>query len=166
MNKMNEHSNHIDDQSNITLIFKSQLTNDKELRVFGTAMDPWFIGKDIAEFLGYINTDKALRDHVDEEDKITLDQFRKTRGERIVPPFVKNLQPHTILINESGLYSLIMRSKLEKAKQFKRWVTSEVLPSIRKTGNYNIPLTLSTDNVPSIMGLLDPLKAEALKMIL
>lgn len=85
--------------------------------------EPFFVGKDIAEVLGYSNPQKAIRDHVDEEDKTLNDSFtvNGTKG---------------ILINESGLYSLILRSQLPKARQFKRWVTSEVLPSIRRHGMY------------------------------
>lgn len=88
--------------------------------------EPWFVGKDVASALGYSNERKAVRDHVDDEDK---------RGERIGTPYgVQNMT----VINESGLYSLILSSKLDSAKKFKRWVTSEVLPSIRKTGSYSI----------------------------
>lgn len=86
--------------------------------------EPWFVGKDIAEILGYSNTNKALKDHVDEEDK---------RGYRIVTPLGKQTAK---VINESGLYSLILSSKMPNAKKFKRWVTSEVLPAIRKHGAY------------------------------
>lgn len=89
--------------------------------------DPWFVGKDVASTLGYKNTKDALSRHVDQEDK------------RVVafPDHLQNMQKTTI-INESGLYSLILRSKLESAKRFKRWVTSEVLPSIRKAGSYSM----------------------------
>ncbi|MGG5376017.1 bro family toxin-antitoxin system, toxin component [Enterococcus sp. DIV0213j] len=91
--------------------------------------EPFFVGKDVAEVLGYSNTRKAIKDHVDDEDK---------RAERIVTP-LGGMQTLN-LINESGLYSLILKSKLSNAKKFKRWVTSEVLPSIRKTGSYsNVP---------------------------
>lgn len=89
--------------------------------------EPWFVGKDIAEALGYVNTKKALADHVDVEDK---------RGSQIVTP--GGIQTMTI-INESGLYSLILSSKLPNAKMFKRWVTSEILPAIRKSGHYDAP---------------------------
>ena len=85
---------------------------------------PRLIGKDVAEALGYLNPQKALRDHVDDEDKLT---------ERIV---LSGQNREVILINESGLYSLILSSKLPSAKRFKRWVTSEVLPAIRQTGSY------------------------------
>lgn len=86
--------------------------------------EPYFVGKDVAEILGYINPSKALADHVDEDDKLNNDSL-SSLGQR-----------GGWLINESGLYSLILSSKLPKAKEFKRWVTSEVLPSIRKHGMY------------------------------
>lgn len=86
--------------------------------------EPWFVGKDVAEILGYVNTPKAIRDHIDDEDKLT---------ERIV---LSGQNREVILINESGLYALIFGSKLPSAKKFKRWVTKEVLPAIRKTGQY------------------------------
>ncbi len=86
--------------------------------------EPWLIGKDVTEALGYSNARKALADHVDEEDKGVTK--RDTLG---------GAQEMTI-INESGLYSLVLSSKLPGAKKFKRWVTSEVLPSIRKAGGY------------------------------
>ena len=88
--------------------------------------EPYFVGKDVAEILGYANTSKALIDNVDDEDKLnneTLSSLGQRGG---------------WLINESGLYSLILSSKLPNAKKFKRWVTSEVLPAIRKTGSYSI----------------------------
>ena len=84
----------------------------------------FFVGKDVAKVLGYINTRDALRQHVDNEDK--LESQITTSGQR------RNI----IFINESGLYSLVLSSKLPSAKAFKRWVTSEVLPQIRKTGGY------------------------------
>ena len=93
--------------------------------------EPWLVGKDVAERLGYKNTKDALLRHVDEEDKGVVKH--DTLGGK---------QEMTV-INESGLYSLIFSSRLPKAKEFKRWVTSEVLPAIRKTGSYN---TLSTDD--------------------
>ncbi len=86
--------------------------------------EPWFVGKDVAEVLGYSDTAQAIRKHVEEEDKGVVEMT--TPGGK---------QPLTI-INESGLYSLILSSKLPTAKKFKRWVTSEVLPAIRKHGGY------------------------------
>lgn len=86
--------------------------------------EPWFSGKDVAVALGYSNPHKAIRDHVDNEDKGVNETFTPG-GKQVIA-----------VINESGLYSLILSSKLPTAKAFKRWVTSEVLPSIRKTGGY------------------------------
>ena len=90
--------------------------------------EPWFVGKDVAAALGYENTRDALAKHVDEEDKNTVAIRDGIQG-----------NPNMVIINESGLYSLIFGSKLEGAKRFKRWVTNEVLPSIRKTGSYTLP---------------------------
>lgn len=87
--------------------------------------EPWFLGKDVADILGYSNSRKALSDHVDEEDKNTVTIRDGISG-----------NPNKTIINESGVYALIFGSKLPKAKEFKRWVTSEVLPSIRKKGIY------------------------------
>lgn len=84
----------------------------------------FFVGKDVAKVLGYVNTSKAIQQHVDEEDKGTL------------PIRESAYETRAIIINESGLYSLILSSKLPQAKAFKRWVTSEVLPQIRRTGGY------------------------------
>ncbi|MGN0692124.1 MAG: BRO family protein [Oscillospiraceae bacterium] len=89
--------------------------------------EPYFIGKDVAEILGYQNGSRDVNRHTDEEDR------QKTMI------FDGNQDRETIIINESGLYSLILSSKLPKAKEFKRWVTSEVLPSLRKTGSYTVP---------------------------
>ena len=100
--------------------------------------EPYFVGKDVAEILGYANTSKALIDHVDDEDKLnneTLSSLGQRGG---------------WLINESGLYSLILSSKLSNAKKFKRWVTSEILPAIRKTGSYSI------QNKPDSYTIEDP----------
>ena len=96
------------------------------VRIMEINGEPYFVGKDVAEILGYANTSKALIDHVDDEDKLnneTLSSLGQRGG---------------WLINESGLYSLILSSKLSNAKKFKRWVTSEILPAIRKTGSYSI----------------------------
>lgn len=87
---------------------------------------PYFVGKDVAEILGYSNTRKALLDHVDEEDKTDGVTIRDSIGREQAP----------VLINESGLYSLILSSKMPNARRFKRWVTSEILPTIRKHGVY------------------------------
>lgn len=100
-----------------------------EVRTVTINDEPWFVGKDVAQVLGYQNPQKALRDHVDDDEKTVNDSFT-----------VNGTQ--AVLINESGLYSLILSSKLPGAKEFKRWVTSEILPSIRKHGAYMTPETL------------------------
>lgn len=101
-----------------------------EIRTTEMNDDVWFVGKDVAQALGYQNPQRAIRDHVDEEDKGVTETVTPG-GKQSVP-----------IINESGLYSLVLSSKLPKAKQFKRWVTGEVLPSIRKHGAYMTPKTL------------------------
>ena len=107
--------------------------------------EPYFVGKDVAEILGYTNTRKALIDHVDEEDK-TSNETLRVNGTNLT------------LINESGLYSLILKSKLPQAKQFKRWVTNEVLPSIRKHGLYATDELL--DNPDFLIEAITKLKEE------
>lgn len=88
--------------------------------------EPWFVGKDVADVLGYKNTKDALAKHVDAEDKL---------GSQIA---TSGQNRNMTIINESGLYSLVLSSKLPSAKKFKRWVTSEVLPALRKTGQYQV----------------------------
>lgn len=95
-----------------------------KIRVEEIEQIPWFVGKDIAEILGYANPLKAIREHVDDEDK--------GMNETVTPGGRQQM----VIINESGLYSLILSSKLPKAKEFKRWITNEVIPSIRKNGGY------------------------------
>ena len=100
-----------------------------EIRTVNIDCEPWFVGVDIATALGYSNTRDAIAKHIDNEDKATV-AIHDGRQKRNITA-----------INESGLYSLILSSELPSAKAFKRWVTSEVLPSIRKTGSYQKPLT-------------------------
>lgn len=97
-----------------------------EIRTIKQADEIYFVGKDVAEILGYADTDKAIRNHVDEEDKLTR-QFSGSGQARSM-----------VTINESGLYSLVLSSKLPSAKRFKRWVTSEVLPALRRDGGYMV----------------------------
>ena len=94
------------------------------LRGLKISGEPWFVGKDVAAALGYVDTAQAIRKHVDDEDKGVVEATTPGGKQKITT------------INESGLYSLILSSKMPKAKAFKRWVTSEVLPAIRKTGAY------------------------------
>lgn len=101
-----------------------------QIRTLEIDGEPWFAGKDVAESLGYVKPLNAIAAHVDEDDSLKqglIDSMGRTQ--------------ETIIINESGLYSLILSSSLESAKKFKRWITSEVIPSIRKTGSYNLPQT-------------------------
>ena len=129
----------------------------KKLDIIKKDDDIWFRAKIVANILKYTNTRKAIRDHVDLEDKITLNDLKswgndsfplKNGGPKLGP---SKLPPaNAIYINESGLYSLILRSDMDKAKEFKRWVTKEVLPSIRKTGKYefnNRPYKMLTFNI-------------------
>lgn len=90
---------------------------------------PYFVGKDVAEALGYLKTENAIANHVDEEDKTST----------LIQGSGSNYKSKAIVINESGVYALVFSSKLPTAKKFKRWVTSEVLPAIRKTGSYSQP---------------------------
>ena len=112
--------------------------------------EPYFVGKDVAEILGYKNINDALIRHIEEEDKsdVVLHDGRQNRNMKI--------------INESGLYSLILSSKLPSAKKFKRWVTSEVLPSIRKHGGYLTPQKIEEVllNPDTIIQLATSLKDE------
>mgnify|MGYP000339709815 CR=1 FL=1 len=112
--------------------------------------EPWFVGKDVAVVLGYGDTDQALRKHIDDEDKLT----RRFDGSG------QNRQ--MTIINESGLYSLVLSSKLPTAKKFKRWVTSEVIPSIRKHGAYMTPdkLEAAILNPDTMIKLCTALKDE------
>ena len=124
---------------------------ENEITVIKCRDEIWFRGKDIAKALGYEKTRNAISKHVNDDDKSILENLR--RGPQIRAPF-KNEQGGSTFINESGLYSLIFGSKLESAKAFKRWVTKNVLPSIRKTGrydyymndNYNNTLTFKIEN--------------------
>lgn len=108
--------------NNLKVFANNEFGNIRAINIDGV---PWVVGKDVALALSYTNPQKAIRDHVTEDDKTVNDLFtvNGTKG---------------ILINESGLYSLILSSKLPRAKEFKHWVTSEVLPSIRKTGSYTV----------------------------
>ena len=107
---------------------------ENEISVIKCRDEIWFRGKDIVKALGYVKTSNAILKHVNDNDKSILEDLR--RGAQIEAPF-KNEQGGSIFINESGLYSLIFGSGLELAKNFKRWVTKDVLPSIRKTGRYD-----------------------------
>ena len=137
----------------------------QKLNIIKKDDDVWFRAKTVASILGYSNSRKVINDHVDEEDKCKLNEL-KSGGPNSLPltevgendqksksndslPLTGNLK-NTIYINESGLYSPILKSNMDKAKEFKRWVTKEVLPSIRKTGKYefnNRPYKMLTFNI-------------------
>ena len=115
------------------------INNDSEI---------YFRGKDVARFLGYSDTVSAIRDHIDDEDKNKLDELWAENNSALT-----SNEKNSIYINESGLYSLILRSNKEEAKYFKKWITSEILPSIRKTGQYSTKLPIH--NQLSIMNEKD-----------
>lgn len=122
----------------------------QDVRTVTIDNEPYFVGKDVADILGYSNQRDALSKHVDDEDKITLTSQNAT---------LENLPNRGLsAINESGLYSLILSSKLPQAKEFKRWVTSEVLPSIRKNGMFATDELL--DNPDFAIATLQKLKEE------
>ncbi|TBX84257.1 phage antirepressor Ant [Bacillus cereus] len=134
-----------------------QVFNNEEFGQVRTVIqgeDVWFVAKDVAEVLGYNNTSKAIQMHVDEDEKADLPIWdgRQNRNQKV--------------INESGLYSLILSSKLPSAKKFKKWVTSEVLPSIRKHGVYMTDQVLeqAVTNPDFAIGLLTKLKEEKEKL--
>lgn len=128
-----------------------------EIRTLTVNGEPWFVGKDVAERLGYSNPSKAVISHVDDEDKrFEMMSISDSQNGNLVK---------TAIINESGLYSLILSSKLPKAKAFKRWITSEVIPAIRKTGGYRtntenlfrcaqIMASCRPENLPQVMNIL------------
>lgn len=116
------------------------------IRTLTIGDEPYFVGKDVAEVLGYSNPQKAIRNHVDDEDK-GVNEMDTPGGKQPI-----------VIINESGLYSLILGSKLPEAKRFKRWVTSEVLPSLRRNGMYAMDELL--DNPDLAINALQKLKEE------
>ena len=117
-----------------------------EVRIFDKNGEPWFVGRDVCNILGYANASKAIADHVDNEEKL-YNESLSSLGQR-----------GGWLINESGLYSLILSSKLPNAKRFKHWVTSEILPSIRKHGMYATDELINNPDV--FIQVLQELKAE------
>ena len=122
--------------------------------------EPMFVGVDVATVLGYENPQKAIRDHVDEEDRGYCKLSDIQGVNETLPPHMK--AANLLTINESGVYSLIIRSNLPAAKQFKRWITNEVLPSIRKHGAYITGETLAQmlQNPENLIELLTALKSE------
>jgi len=126
-----------------------------EVRTLEINGEAWFVGKDIAERLGYSNTRDAIARHVDEEDKTTV----------VIPDAGSNYKSKTIIINESGMYSLVLFSQMPDAKRFKHWITSEVLPAIHKYGMYATPQAVQRIiNDPNfLIGVLTELQKEQKK---
>ena len=124
-----------------------------DVRTVTSNVESWFVGKDVAAALGYANPQKALRDHVDEEDRTVNESFTVNGT-------------HAILINESGVYSLIFSSKLDSAKKFKRWVTGEVLPALRKKGYYGANPLITTDDYLRAASLIANCKRTHLPLVL
>jgi len=112
--------------SNLTVFNNEEFGEIRTVEIDG---EPWFVGKDVAQALGYSNTADAILKHVDEDDKLTSQIA------------IAGQNRNVICINESGVYALVFGSKLESAKKFKHWITSEVLPQIRKTGSYGVAKT-------------------------
>lgn len=124
-------------------------TNEQfgQVRVVMIDNEPWFVGKDIATALGYSKPENAVAAHVNDEDRTTT----------LIQGTGSNYKSKTVIINESGMYSLIFGSKLESAKEFKHWVTAKVLPSIRKTGTYMTPEAFkkAMDDPDSFFSMMD-----------
>lgn len=135
-------------ENNKVEIFKNEKFG--EVRIIMMDGEPWFVGKDVAVILGYKETAKAVREKIDQEDK-GVSELDTPGGKQ-----------HAVIINESGLYSLILSSKLPAAKEFKHWVTHDVIPSIRKHGAYMTETTLENclNNPDFAIGLLTALKEE------
>lgn len=129
-------SNEMEFSKEIETVSSFKNSDFVELKIIVIDHEPYFIGSPIASFLGYTNPRKAIRDHVDEDDRMIM-KVPDTQGwNETFLPYTPNTK--ILIINESGLYSLIFGSKMDFAEKFKKWVTSEVLPSIRKTGSYSI----------------------------
>ncbi len=137
-------------ENNQVQVFNNEQFGD--VRVIMQGEQPWFVGKDVASVLGYGNTRQALASHVDVEDKTSVQ----------ILDGGSNYKSRATIINESGLYSLIMSSKLPSAKQFKHWVTSDILPTIRQHGAYLTPEKVEEVlmNPDTIIKLATQLKAE------
>ncbi len=133
----------------IQIFQNTEFGNVRTVEVDG---EPWLLGKDVAHALGYAKPENALAAHVDDEDKTTT----------LIQGTGSNYKSKAILINESGLYSLVLSSKLPNAKKFRRWVTSEVIPSIRRHGAYMTPETLEAAilNPDYLLKVATALKAE------
>ena len=157
----------VDDNCNTSVILNKAETEIFSCSEFGDLTvleidnEPWFVGKEITEKLGYEHSSSAIRNHVDSEDTQVL-KYRGCANSTQAKLWKGSDYADKKLINESGLYSLVLGSKLESAKRFKRWVTKDILPSIRKHGAYMTPNTLqeAINNPDFTIGLLEALKKE------
>ena len=131
-------------------IFKSQKFGSVRTLIINN--EPWFVGRDVAEILGYAKPENAISNHVDEEDKTST----------LIQGSGSNYKSKAIIINESGLYSLVLSSKLPSAKEFKRWITHEVIPAIRQHGAYMTPEVIqkSLQDPDFMIQILQNLKQE------
>ena len=120
--------------------FESKIT-----MIHDTENDVWFKGVDVASILGYSNKQQAIRKHVHGDDNKKMNELIVSQNATLT-----NSHPHTVFIKESGLYSLILRSKLPEAEKFQRWVTNEVLPSIRKSGSYSVKKEVKAEKLNEI----------------
>ena len=128
----------------IEKVFKYE---ENEISVIKIKDEIWFKAHEVSLALGYVNVCKSISDHVDPKDRIALSQLKKGEMKRN-PLFHKNVQESTIFLNEAGLYSLVLQSKLPFAREFKRWIIKDVLPNIRKMETI-VCLTLSNVSVDS-----------------
>ena len=134
-------------------VFKNQEFGSVRTLVINN--EPWFVGKDVAEVLGYAKARNAIAQHVDEDDALKQG-ITDSLGRR----------QETTFINESGLYALIFGSKLESAQKFKRWVTSEVLPALRKTGQYQVKELSGQELMAKALINVDPVSRTLNKKVL
>jgi prophage antirepressor-like protein len=124
-----------------------------EVRTAQRDGEPWFVANDVATALGYTNPSKAVADHVDDEDRDSLTIREGTPG-----------TPVRVVINESGLYALIFGSKMDAAKRFKRWVTSEVLPALRRSGSYGMPEPGSDADLDRVEAMIAAVRADRVRV--
>ena len=136
----------INTKYSMSIIEKVFKYGETELSVIKCKDDIWFRGKTLVEVLGYSNPLKAIRTHIDSEDKREMSELVYKGGAQNRHPF-RNVQRGTIYVNKSGLFALILCSQLKSARTFKRWVTKDALPSIRKTGRYDFCIDHKYNNM-------------------
>lgn len=146
-----------------SVIAKAFEYNKNNIRVFGTSQEPWFCAIDIAQILGYKNPANAVFKHVRNDDKERLIDLQVRYPNQVSHSSLTNNEKKGMYINESGLYALIFASKLEEALCFQRWVTKELLPSIRKNGYY-IADGIIPEQVAELQKELEEVKLEALRL--